>query len=301
MQMEVYADIVFLINLVMDYFIFWITAKLCKKKVSWLRMFFGALVSALVYCVMMFIPPLFALMNILSAVIILMLGLYITFLPKSIKEMLKYIIIAHISAFAVGGAGIALFYMTNIGSTIGNFISFTVRNFSVKVLISSVCFSYILIKLFIHIGRKLAIKKQQFYSIRIFFQESFASIEALVDTGNTLYDPISNEPVIIAEYESIKSILPDSVRLLFYEQKEDDLERVLSSVLNTPFAGRIRMIPFSSLGKKNGMLIGFKPDRVELTTDGDNVIISDVVIGIYNLKLTKENTYQALLNPALCK
>ncbi len=56
------------------------------------------------------------------------------------------------------------------------------------------------------------------------------------------------------------------------------------------------MIPFKSLGRANGMLIGFKPDRVAVGADASR---SDVVIGIYNSRLTRDGRYQGLLAPEL--
>jgi stage II sporulation protein GA (sporulation sigma-E factor processing peptidase) len=58
------------------------------------------------------------------------------------------------------------------------------------------------------------------------------------------------------------------------------------------------VIPFSSLGTPNGMLLGFKPDQVEILEKDDTIkVLQDVVIGIYNQRLSRDNKYQALLHP----
>ncbi|MDK2789208.1 MAG: hypothetical protein PWP07_2453, partial [Epulopiscium sp.] len=55
---------------------------------------------------------------------------------------------------------------------------------------------------------------------------------------------------------------------------------------------------FSSLGMPNGMLVGFRPDQVEVIEhDNTSTVLKDVVIGIYNQRLSKDNRYQALLHP----
>jgi len=56
------------------------------------------------------------------------------------------------------------------------------------------------------------------------------------------------------------------------------------------------MIPFNSIGKTSGMLIGFRPDQVMVGAKNSR---QDVVIGIYNDKLTPDGRYQALLSPDL--
>ena len=44
------------------------------------------------------------------------------------------------------------------------------------------------------------------------------------------------------------------------------------------YISRFRLIPFSSLGKQNGMLIGFKPDKVTIKFDGLEKEKGDVII-----------------------
>lgn len=301
--MEIYADVVFIINLIMDFLILWMTAKLCKKKIQRLRLIAGAVICAALSCLMMFLSAFSALINVVSAVIIIILGIFITFNPKTLKEALKYAALAHICAFAAGGASFAFSYMTDIKAAGESILSLTIGNFSFKILLVSICASYIFIKLFLYLTRK---KPQQFRTLKIYFNNHSVLLDALIDTGNGLHEPISNAPVIIAEFDSIKEILPDKVKILFYEKLQDDLEAVLDSLLDTPFAERIRMIPFSSVGRENGVLIGFRPDKVEIyelngENEGDREIeVNRVVIGIYNLKFSNGNTYQALLNPELC-
>jgi stage II sporulation protein GA (sporulation sigma-E factor processing peptidase) len=56
------------------------------------------------------------------------------------------------------------------------------------------------------------------------------------------------------------------------------------------------MIPFSSLGKTNGMLVGFRPDCVKVEGMENK---PDVVIGIYNDRLCRDGRYRGLLSPEL--
>ena len=53
------------------------------------------------------------------------------------------------------------------------------------------------------------------------------------------------------------------------------------------------MIPFNSLGKQNGMLLGIKADYLIIKNQGEERKIKDVVIGLYDGKLTKDETYNS--------
>ncbi|MDR2903810.1 MAG: sigma-E processing peptidase SpoIIGA [Clostridiales bacterium] len=301
MQVEIYADVVFLINLFMDFFIFWITAKLCRKKIAWLRMTLGAALAALLYCVALFLVPYHILLNLLLSAVLLSLGILIALHPKTVRELAKCAAVAYIAAFAVGGAAFAFTYFSEITGTVGRVIGLTAQHFSVKTLLAAICFSYVALKFGLHGIHKLMLGKQRFYPLKIYFDDRTISVNGLVDTGNSLFDPATDAPVIIAEFMSIKTVLPEKVRRLFLEQREDDLPAVLENVEGTAFAGRIRMIPFTSLGMRNGILIGFKPDKVEILNEKENLTIDNAVIGIYNFRLTRNSEYQALLNPQMCK
>ena len=299
MQIEIFADIVFFINFFMDFFIFWITAKLCRKKISIKRLMAGSFAAALIYCFIIFVCPFYTLLNVFFGILILTACAFFVFRPKNCRELLKYVFIAHVSAFAVGGLGLAVFYFTDITSSVGNFVGFTVKNFPFKILLASTCISYIIIKFGMNIIHKTVIGKKKIYSVKIALDNNDALLEGLMDSGNSLVEPVSGSPVIIAEFESIKNILPQKVSQMFSEHSEEDLEEILNSASGTIFAGRIRMIPFSSLGMKNGMLVGFKADRVKIYDGGKTSSTENVVIGIYNSKFTKDDEYQALLNPEL--
>ena len=61
-----------------------------------------------------------------------------------------------------------------------------------------------------------------------------------------------------------------------------------------------KFIPFSSLGNENGMLVGFKPDYIKIYGEEENVR-TDVIIGIYDGKLTKTNKYTSLVGLNILK
>ena len=135
--------------------------------------------------------------------------------------------------------------------------------------------------------------------IYIIFDNKSTCINALIDTGNSLYDPISQSPVIIVEFQAIRSLLPEDVQEIFDKYSDDNLGLVSSIMSNSEWVSRFRLIPFTSLGKENGMLIGFKPDEVEIIEDDVKKDLRDIIIGVYNKKLSNNDKYKALLHPEL--
>ena len=58
---------------------------------------------------------------------------------------------------------------------------------------------------------------------------------------------------------------------------------------------KLKVIPFSSLGRQNGMLLGLKADALEIEESDGTKIVDRIIIGIYNKKLSKRGEYGALL------
>ena len=55
------------------------------------------------------------------------------------------------------------------------------------------------------------------------------------------------------------------------------------------------MVPFMSIGKENGMLTGIRIDKIKIITEDDEIEKRNVIVCIYNKKLTNDNKYNALV------
>ena len=49
------------------------------------------------------------------------------------------------------------------------------------------------------------------------------------------------------------------------------------------------------MGKQNGLLLGIKASKVKIELDSNEEELENVIIGIYDKKLSKKNNYNALL------
>lgn len=114
----------------------------------------------------------------------------------------------------------------------------------------------------------------------------------MIDTGNLLKDPITNSPVIIIEKNKLSNILPKEIL--------ENSEKIINgkyefSDENLKYASKFRVLPFSSLGKQNGMLLGFKVDKIEAEINDEEIIREDAIVGIYDKKLSSRNQYEGLI------
>jgi stage II sporulation protein GA (sporulation sigma-E factor processing peptidase) len=126
-------------------------------------------------------------------------------------------------------------------------------------------------------------KKTCYKTVNVCLNGNAATILCLVDTGNLLKDPITNESVIICELDAIKNI--------FSQKTYDFFKDYLCDIKDEIEELKIRVIPFTSLGNENGFLLGFKPDFVFIGGE----VKGNVIIGVYNKKLSNNHNYNALI------
>ncbi|WP_432665203.1 sigma-E processing peptidase SpoIIGA [Wukongibacter baidiensis] len=279
----------------MNFIILHITSYFCKYQGKTFKLGLGAAVGAL-YAFIIFFPSLHFLLSFSMKLVASMLIIVISFTPEKFRDFFKYLSVFYLVSFVFGGTAFALFYFTNFNTILSNGIFYS-NNFSFRALFYSVAVAYVLIVISIGFLKNKINKENLYKQIIIEFDSKKKEINALIDTGNTLADPISQFPVIVVEYNAIEELLPDGIKDIFRDDNSKKLENVSTILQSSNWMNRFRIIPFTSLGKENGILIGFKPDKVMLEIKGDEMNITKTIIGISTNRLSKNGDYRALLNP----
>lgn len=288
--MTIYVDIVLLENLCMNYIILFATGFIMKMKLHHIRIILSALIGG-VYAILSYMQifPIYS--NMIVKIVLSVCMIYIAFFPKGIKALIKQLVMFYLVSFVFGGCAFALLYFVkpqDIFMRNGVYIG----TYPIKIALLGGIVGFILTYIAFKIVKNRMSKKGLIYEIEIKINEKSTKVKAMLDTGNQLKDPITAIPVVIVEKEKLYEIVPKSIL--------DNIEDILGGDWkenedNISFRSRFRMIPFHSIGKQNGMLLGFKADEVKVITDIDEISNKKVIICIYNQKLTKTNTYSALI------
>jgi len=297
--MEIYLDVLVLENIVMNYLILLMTAKFSKNKTSHLRLFLAAFVGAIYVAFLVVYPSLDVYYTTITKIAISFAIVAIAFSFQRFTAFFKTMVMFYISTFIFAGAGFAFLYFNQSGGFIRDGFFYVYWNSKWTVMVLCVATVGIIVKIFWEMIQSRLVKDRLLLPLKIAFENGIINLSALVDTGNALFDPLTHSPVVVVEFNAIKSILPEEIQNIFEESKEDDLVRVTKIVSNSSWFSRFRIIPFTSLGKENGILIGFKPDYIEIGDKNERKGVTDVIVGIYNRALSKGENYNALLSPDL--
>lgn len=292
--MYVYAEQLLLENLIINYIVLYATKFFTKSDTSKVRIFLASFIGA-IYTLVVFFPSIVFTLKFLAKIIVAVIIIKVAFKPRNIKSFIKLMATFHLVAFTFAGICLSLLYMTNIDTHITDGI-FYISNFKIKKLIIAIGFGLILFQLTFEYIRNKNIRADNLVYLKVIFNNKEIILKGMIDTGNSLKDPINKLPVIVVEFIALKELFPISIQEIFKNYSDNNLELYTNVLCNASDDFNFRLIPYKSLGKEDGMLLGFKPDKVIIEIDKEDKI-KELVIGIYNEKLSNDDEYKALLHP----
>jgi len=292
--MTVYADVLFFLNFIINFLVLYLTGKISRLPRPPWRMITGAALGAL-YALCMFFPRFSFAFGAMAKVLFSLGVVAVTFRIRGIRLYLKTVSVFYMVTFALGGSVMALFYFTDMGAKLGAVVKNGIFyiNLPWQVLLLTVFVAYEIIRIGWSVLQNKLSKDSMYKKVGILWNGGEVWVDALLDTGNSICDPFSGTPVIVAEYDALRPILPEGLTA-----SADSLGSI-ENVTDTKLRARLRMIPFSSLGKEHGMLVGFMPDKAWILENESMRETGDVVIAIYTRHLSRDRSFGALLPPQL--
>ena len=276
MNVNVYVDVLFIINFIINLILLKISSFFMKASVSALRLSISAALGS-IYAVCMFFPDIsflyiFPVKLLFSVIMIKIIN------PRSrFYKTAKFTAVFYMVSFTFAGVLLALSYLGSFSSAGTATVQNGIFYFDVSPL--ALCMAAIICLLVIRTSTAI-LKRNKILGIKILkivLSDRVCEISALSDTGNLLTDPLTGTPVIIAEQKYLEKLFPCGM---------PDIDNPEQNV-------KLRLIPYSSLGNKGGMLTGFIPDEVRI--DGKKT--KSVIIAASPGALSEKDEYNALFNP----
>lgn len=291
-KITIYIDIIFLENLIMNSIILYATAIILKIRPKIVRVVASSVIGS-IYAIITYVTEIeiytFAILKTILAVIMI----YVAFNPQNVKKMLKQIAIFYLTSFVFGGVTLYLIYyikpqdiLIKNGIFVGEYV--------LKVILLGAIVAFVTIKICFKIIKTKMSPKDMYCKIKVKLNEKIVEARAMIDTGNLVKEPITNIPVVIVESSLLEGILPNKILNNIENILSGDFSQ-MSEEIQEKYTSKLRCIPFSSLGKQNGMLLGIRADEIQVEIDDEKKISNNVIIGIYDKSLTKRGEYRALI------
>ncbi|MHB1315866.1 MAG: sigma-E processing peptidase SpoIIGA [Christensenellales bacterium] len=265
-MVKVYIEYVFFDNAVMNYIILLLAGRLlhCNKK-TW-RYILSASIGAL-YATAALVCPF---LNIFLFKIALMPAITLcAFGFFCIKRFLQNMAGILIITLAMGGAMMGLFYFTGLGGYLQGAV---LMAFPLRIMVAG---GFVMFFLLSSLRKWIAGRSKAETLFRVAFgnQENTEPMAALIDTANTLKDPISGLPVALIHDSVARKLLGDNV-----------VNAMLNKEIPTGWEERARIIPFHAL-ESAGVLLVLKPASACVFLEDWRDV--EIYIGIHNGGLKK--------------
>lgn len=291
--MYIYADVIFIINIIMNSIILLLTALAAGIKYKLWRIIVasaagsGYVLAGMLPGMVIFHQPLYKIL--VSFFLILM-----AFGFKTLRRMFILVAFFYVIAFILGGAvaGWLYFWQTN---NLGASISWGFTNFSWIHLVLGTCVGVLLIGIILRSLLPHLVRSHNLYQVKIEYEGRTVEVTGMLDTGNGLYTMVGRKPVIIVNQSALEPMLSEKTIFFLRNNSPEDWLTNLDTCLDLTWLARIQVIPYHGIGSE-GILLSFKPDRFMVVDKVGMIEISDVVIGIYNGKLASDGEYVALLH-----
>ena len=199
----IYIDTLFLLNALVDYLLLLAAARLAGEPLRRRRFALGAVLGGM-YAVAIFLPGLSFLAHpacrIASAVLMLLVSY------GGSRRLLRQGVLFVALTCAFGGGVVAIGLLGGTGLSLGHGVFYSALDLKMVLLSAAVCYGALTL-VFQRIGRHSA-ASGELVSVRLHLGERSAALTALIDTGNTLTDPVSGRPVMVAEGREHRRALP---------------------------------------------------------------------------------------------
>lgn len=280
----IYVDTLFFLNALVDYLLLLAAARLAGEPLRRGRFALGAALGGL-YAVGIFLPGCgflaHPLCRLASAALMLL-----TAYGKS-RRLLRQGVLFVALTCAFGGGVVAIGLLGGTGLSLGRGVFYSALDLKVVLLSAAVCYGVITL-VFQRLARHSA-ANGELVPVRLRLGERSVALTALVDTGNTLTDPVSGRPVMVAEGERAGALFPREHRPGLEDLR--DPAAAMARLGTGEWRARFRLLPYRSVGVDRGLLLAVRADALELDGQGRGPML----VALSPTPVSDGGGYQALI------
>lgn len=250
----IYLDTLFLVNFLCDYILLLCTAKVCGAEIRRGLLFTSSTIGGLYACLCTLPRCLWLRQPLMQGVCCILLCI-MAFWHE--QRLLQCIVSFLCISATVGGV------LSALSISFGRQLYLPM---DIKATFLGFAAVYAALTLFFR--RFPQLRQQQVHSIAVTLNETTVRFKAMRDTGNELYDPITNLPVLICETNLLKPLFPnnslsfDDTYAMFLRLNETD-----------EYKNKMKLIPYRTISD-TGILLGFRPDALKIDDTEEHYIVA---------------------------
>lgn len=265
--LEIYLDVMFLENFLIDYILLLLTGKILQKQKKIPGIFLAALIGSLYSVFGQWL--MFAIItdyHVIFQAVIQLVNLFLAYvMVRCSYENTK----GRTACLCVGTMLLLAFVTEGV-------LVWLEQTFQPGILTAfgTVWFGYLFLKKWVGGIRERMHYRKCNLPVILRIGEKRINCRGLMDSGNSLYEPITRRPVVIVEKELLLRNGIAEPEIFF-------------------------AIPYHAIGTKNGILKGVLADELKIPMQQGERSWQKVMLGIYEGKISRQDEYQVILHPKL--
>ncbi|MCI7813440.1 MAG: sigma-E processing peptidase SpoIIGA [Lachnospiraceae bacterium] len=272
MYYEVYIDLFFLENMIMDYLLLYTVKRLLRKKIKRTALLLAALVGAVLVCMMLVLPfpdrrVRMILGNVAGSVLMLKIGR----VREEKVEWGKELLVLYLVTFCAGG----IFQMMK-DIFPASFFQLIIPG---ALLLEGIFSGF----------REIRQQTAQECEVTLYRNGKEKECRGFLDTGNRLKNPWNHQPVMVVSYEAAKP--------LFSCQEQQQLEQMFRFVTPKKITESFFYIPYHTIGKERGLLPCVVLDEALIRGYKGSVRIQKPSAALCRIPVSPKDSYEVILQP----
>lgn len=270
MNTVIYADILIVINLIVNYLLLRAVTVILNSEHKPLRLLISSTAGGF-FSLIIFVENIPVWINAIIKILFLSIMVLLAFKVRKVSDFLKYFAAFFLCNFAFAGIMLAVNILFSANAAIykNGVVYFDINIFT---LIAASVGCYFILSLISRFTRNRMVNNL-IYEITLCYGGKNVSAKALLDTGNTLKDGFSGKPVIIAEMETAIKLMPEN----------SDITHLKN----------FRLVPYATINS-GGALPAFLLDRVRIYKDGKEILLDNIYLAVTEKKILSSD-YSVLL------
>ena len=281
MYYELYIDIFFIVNIIIDYIVLSVLKKVLNLEGGKIRRIAAAVMGSALLCLYLvtdlrFFKPAYLFVYIITGVIMI----FISFKIVSVYGFIKVIISFYIISFCLNGIFNQLIYGID---------------YFWQILMWTI-FIYIIfcgVRAMFNLNKR---REKTLCEVKIVIGNNEVKTSGIWDTGNCLISPYHNRGVSIIEYEICKPYFNDDIKynieiLSGKRNRDKDIENKNCDNYST----RVFAVPYKTISSSDGILPVIQVERLCIKKGGENIEYNKALIGIVDGTLSQKGDYHMIL------
>ena len=282
MKYVIYIDVFFCVNLVMDFLILKLTSLYIKPQTTYIRCMLGATLGSLFGVLSLLISYENIIWHMFFSYIFIAMAMTVsTFGLGDWRKFVKNCIVLYIVTIFLGGLINFLYSYTYMGVFLQNILQGIRSKTTFSWMIGTTSVAYMCLKMLVKVAKRHS-NTNMLVAVKLVHKGENVQLVGLIDSGNKLREPYTGKPVHIVWEEAVSKLL----------DKKDI------------YTEKFKLVPFSSVGKKHGLLKVITIDELWVyslddTSKNDREAIyvkKEATIGIYEGSLSSVDEFQVLLH-----